>query len=79
MPGSSSTQPRRSTAQETVAQPVEIDRYDEGRCRAASLLRWWAEPKATNVYALAGIRPVGHGIWHHHGRTVRFFLEYDRA
>ena len=46
---------------------------------AASLLRWWSEPQATAVYALAGIRPDGHGIWHHHGHTVGFFLEHDRG
>jgi Replication-relaxation len=46
---------------------------------AAGLLRWWSEPQATAVYALAGVRPDGHGIWRHHGHTVGFFLEHDRG
>ena len=45
-----------------------------GRCR---LERWWSEQHATAVYAQAGIHLDGHGIWHAHGRTVGFFLEYD--
>lgn len=41
------------------------------------LVRWWSEQHATDAYAIAGIHPDGHGVWHAHGRTVGFFLEHD--
>jgi hypothetical protein len=43
------------------------------------LVRWWSEQHATAAYAIAGIRPDGHGIWHAAGREVGFFLEHDNA
>lgn len=45
----------------------------------AKVCRWWSEPEATATYALAGIHPDGHGIWHAGGYTVGFFLEHDRG
>ncbi|MDM4783367.1 replication-relaxation family protein [Micromonospora sp. b486] len=45
----------------------------------ARLARWWSEQHATAAYALAGVRPDGHGIWHAAGRTVGFFLEHDNG
>ncbi|MEU1606045.1 replication-relaxation family protein [Micromonospora matsumotoense] len=45
----------------------------------AYLVRWWSEQHATAAYALAGIRPDGHGIWHAAGRTTGFFLEHDNG
>jgi len=46
---------------------------------SARLLRWWSEQHATTAYAVAGIHPDGHGIWHAAGRTVGFFLEHDNG
>ncbi|MEV6370107.1 replication-relaxation family protein [Micromonospora musae] len=46
---------------------------------SARLLRWWSEQHATAAFALADIRPDGHGIWHAAGRTVGFFLEHDNG
>jgi hypothetical protein len=43
------------------------------------LVRWWSEPHATAVYAVAGIHPDGHGIWRVGHRTLGFFLEHDRG
>ncbi len=43
------------------------------------LRRWWSEQHATAAFAIAGIRPDGHGIWSADGRTVGFFLEHDNA
>ncbi|MDG4803660.1 replication-relaxation family protein [Micromonospora sp. WMMD980] len=43
----------------------------------ATLLRWWSEQHASAAYAIAGVRPDGHGIWRAAGRTVGFFLEHD--
>ncbi|MCI4066190.1 replication-relaxation family protein [Micromonospora sp. R77] len=43
------------------------------------LRRWWSEQHATAAFAIAGIRPDGHGIWSAGGRTVGFFLEHDNA
>ncbi|WKU08659.1 replication-relaxation family protein [Micromonospora sp. HUAS LYJ1] len=45
----------------------------------AYLIRWWSEQHATAAYALAGIRPDGHGIWRAAGRTTGFFLEHDNG
>ncbi|MGQ5265223.1 replication-relaxation family protein [Micromonospora sp. ZYX-F-536] len=45
----------------------------------AQLRRWWSEQHATGAYAIAGIRPDGHGIWSVDGHTVGFFLEHDNA
>lgn len=45
---------------------------------SAALLRWWSEQHATAVHSRAKIFPDGHGVWHADGRTVGFFLEYDR-
>ncbi|WP_428962992.1 replication-relaxation family protein [Micromonospora fluostatini] len=44
-----------------------------------TLVRWWSEQHATAAYALAGIRPDGHGIWTAAGHTVGFFLEHDNG
>jgi len=46
---------------------------------AARLARWWSEQHATAAYAIAGIRPDGHGIWCAAGRQVGFFLEHDNG
>ena len=43
----------------------------------AHLRRWWNEADTTATYALAAVRPDGHGIWEADGATVGFFLEYD--
>lgn len=45
----------------------------------AHLRRWWSEQHATAAYAIAGIRPDAHGVWHAGGRTVGFFLEHDNG
>lgn len=41
------------------------------------LSRWWSEQHATTVYAQAGIRPDGHGVWTTDGTSTGFFLEHD--
>lgn len=41
--------------------------------------RWWSEQHATAVFARAGIRPDGHGVWAAAGRQVGFFLEHDNG
>ncbi|MCX5121990.1 replication-relaxation family protein [Micromonospora sp. NBC_00362] len=46
---------------------------------SAQLRRWWSEQHATGAYAIAGVRPDGHGIWSVDGHTVGFFLEHDNA
>ncbi|MFJ6199156.1 replication-relaxation family protein [Micromonospora sp. NPDC092111] len=46
---------------------------------SAQLVRWWSEQHATAAYALAGIRPDGHGIWRAAGRATGFFLEHDNG
>ena len=46
---------------------------------AARLARWWSEQHATAAYAIAGIRPDGHGIWSAAGRQVGFFVEHDNG
>ncbi|MFC4148027.1 replication-relaxation family protein [Micromonospora mangrovi] len=43
------------------------------------LARWWSEQHATAAYAMAGVRPDGHGIWRAEGREVGFFLEHDNG
>jgi hypothetical protein len=43
------------------------------------LVRWWSEQHATAAYAIAGIRPDAHGVWHAGGHTVGFFLEHDNG
>ncbi|TDB80921.1 hypothetical protein E1091_19110, partial [Micromonospora fluostatini] len=43
----------------------------------ARLSRWWSEQHATAVYAQAGIRPDGHGVWTTAGTSTGFFLEHD--
>jgi hypothetical protein len=45
----------------------------------ARLARWWSEQHSTAVYARAGIRPDGHGVWTAAGRQVGFFLEHDNG
>jgi hypothetical protein len=45
----------------------------------ARLARWWSEQHATAAYAIAGIRPDGHGVWCAGGRSVGFFLEHDNG
>ena len=45
----------------------------------ARLRRWWSEQHATAAFAIAGVRPDGHGIWSAGGRTVGFFLEHDNG
>lgn len=56
------------------------DLYGHARTHpGARLARWWGEQQATSVYALAGVHPDGHGIWHTDGQTVGFFLEHDRG
>ncbi|MFD0518985.1 replication-relaxation family protein [Paractinoplanes durhamensis] len=45
----------------------------------ARLARWWSEQHATAVFARAGIRPDGHGVWMAGGHEVGFFLEHDRG
>ncbi|MFB9340208.1 replication-relaxation family protein [Actinoplanes octamycinicus] len=45
----------------------------------ARLARWWSEQHTTAVFARAGIRPDGHGVWTAGGREVGFFLEHDRG
>ena len=44
-----------------------------------ALLRWWSEQHATAAYAIAGIRPDGHGIWRAADRDVGFFVEHDNG
>lgn len=46
---------------------------------SARLVRWWSEQHATAAYALADIRPDGHGIWQAADRTIGFFLEHDNG
>ncbi|MBX7269565.1 replication-relaxation family protein [Micromonospora sp. Llam7] len=41
------------------------------------LSRWWSEQHATTVYAQAGIRPDGHGVWTTSGTSTGFWLEHD--
>ncbi|WJK33131.1 replication-relaxation family protein [Solwaraspora sp. WMMA2065] len=41
------------------------------------LARWWSEQHATTVYAQAGIRPDGHGIWTTADTSTGFWLEHD--
>jgi hypothetical protein len=43
------------------------------------LQRWWSEQHATDIYAQAGIRPDGHGVFTRAGATVGFFLEHDNG
>ena len=45
----------------------------------ARLRRWWSEQHATAAYALAEIRPDGHGVWQAGDRDVGFFLEHDNG
>ncbi|MCC3329469.1 replication-relaxation family protein [Nocardia abscessus] len=40
------------------------------------LVEWWDEREATKACAEIA-HPDGYGVWSEHGRTVRFFLEYD--
>jgi hypothetical protein len=57
-----------------------IDLYSYTRTDPhARLVRWWSEQHATAAYAIAGIRPDGHGVWHAGGRTVGWFLEHDNG
>ncbi|MET8907650.1 replication-relaxation family protein [Micromonospora sp. NPDC004551] len=43
------------------------------------LARWWSEQHATAAYAVAGIRPDGHGVWCVGDQQVGFFLEHDNG
>ena len=46
------------------------------------LLAWWNERRLANElhsYLIDSIRPDGYGAWNQDGRTVEFFLEYDRG
>jgi hypothetical protein len=57
-----------------------IDLYAHTRTDAtARLARWWSEQHATAAYAIAGIRPDAHGVWHAGDRSVGFFLEHDNG
>ncbi|MGC5054665.1 replication-relaxation family protein [Micromonospora sp. DT48] len=47
------------------------------RTGGAQLSRWWSEQHATTVYAQAGIRPDGHGVWTVGDTSTGFFLEHD--
>lgn len=53
-----------------------IDLITHTRIRPGSrLVRWWPQQRTTGM--LPSVVPDGHGIWHAHGRTVAWFLEYD--
>jgi DNA-binding CsgD family transcriptional regulator len=45
----------------------------------ARLARWWSEQHTTAVFARAGVRPDGHGVWAAGGHQVGFFLEHDNG
>jgi hypothetical protein len=47
------------------------------RSPGSHLSRWWSEQHATTVYAQAGIRPDGHGVWSVENTSTGFFLEHD--
>ncbi len=44
----------------------------------AQLGTWWSERQCRDITGELA-RPDGHGVWTEHGRTVAFWLEYDRA